>query len=187
MPRSKFRFAPFEVENVDPNMRRNRSNSIGYKFTRARQKAFLEAVAETGNLSEACRAVNITPSTYAYHREKYPDFAEALAFAKTKGLALLEEEMRRRGVKGWKEEVFQKGELVGYVTKYSDNLLLAQARAQAPDLYSNQMQPGGGNITVHIIQAFEKLPDGSVAPVVMEGQPVQIEHTSQERKNLDAP
>lgn len=44
----------------------------------------------------------------------------------------------RRAVEGYQRPVYQKGELVGHETVYSDNMLLTLLRARAPDVYSER-------------------------------------------------
>ena len=159
---------------------------VGHKFNTVRRKAFLDVVAGTGNLSEACRQVNINPRTYQYCRERDPGFADALELALMKGGAIIEAEMRRRGIEGVDEPVFQKGEQVGVVRRYSDVVLIKLAQGRFPEKYGSiNGREGGGNIIVQINQAFEKLPDGTVVPVI-EHQPPQIEDYYDERA-ADAP
>jgi len=181
---SKFKIPEGEAKNNDRQHRRKANlgkSRAGFKFTAARIKAFLDVVAETGNLSEASRQVNINPKTYQYHQKKDPDFADALELALVKGGALIEAEMRRRGIEGFDEPVFQKGGQVGVIRKYSDLVLLKLAQGRFPEKYGSvNGREGGGNIIVQINQAFEKLPDGTVAPVVIERQPPQIEYDSAE-------
>ena len=87
-------------------------------------------------------------------------------------MALIEEEMRRRGIKGVVKPVFQKGEQVGSVREYSDNCLLAMARANIPKKYgNNSLAGGGGNIQINIIQTSE----GFAAAEVVDVTPEQIE------------
>lgn len=172
-----------QINNDRPNRRKANlgKSRAGFKFTPARRKAFLEVVAETGNLSEACRAVNINPATYRKHRKEDQEFGEALELALMKGGALIEAEMRRRGIEGWEEEVYQKGAFAGTVRKYDGNILIKLAQGRFPEKYGSvNGREGGGNIIVQINQAFEKLPDGTVAPVVIERQPPQIEYDSAE-------
>jgi len=47
----------------------------------------------------------------------------------------VELEIHRRAVEGYDEPVYQKGELVGTVTKYSDRLLELRAKALLPQKY----------------------------------------------------
>lgn len=186
---SKFKIPPGEEKNNDrPNRRKANLGKarVGHKFNTVRRKAFLDVVAGTGNLSEACRQVNINPRTYQYCRERDPEFADALELALMKGGAIIEAEMRRRGIEGVDEPVFQKGEQVGIVRRYSDVVLIKLAQGRFPEKYGSiNGREGGGNIIVQINQAFEKLPDGTVVPVI-EHQPPQIEDHYDERAS-DAP
>jgi hypothetical protein len=55
------------------------------------------------------------------------------------GTQRIEDEMLRRGVEGWDEPVYQKGELVGHVRKYSDQMLAQLHRIRRPDLYRDAL------------------------------------------------
>jgi hypothetical protein len=63
------------------------------------------------------------------------EFAAAWAEAIEQGTQALEDEARRRAVDGVEEPVYQKGELVGSVRRYSDNLLMFLLRGRRPAVY----------------------------------------------------
>jgi hypothetical protein len=44
----------------------------------------------------------------------------------------------RRAVEGYQRPIYQKGQLVGYETVFSDNMLLTLLRARAPEAYSER-------------------------------------------------
>ncbi|MBF0184687.1 MAG: terminase [Magnetococcales bacterium] len=101
-------------------------------LTPARKRAFLLALAETGCLGHACRAVGV--SRQAVHEWRRDDqvFAGAVEEALEQAADQLEIAARRRAVEGVQEPVYQGGQQVGIVQRYSDTLLLALLRAHRP-------------------------------------------------------
>jgi hypothetical protein len=55
----------------------------------------------------------------------------------------LEEESIRRGLEGYQRPIYQRGELVGHETVYSDQLLNLQLRARRPDKYRERVDVSG--------------------------------------------
>ena len=85
---------------------------------------FLEALEKTGIISRAVNVAKISRATYYNHLDADPEFAAKVQQALDRAADLLESEIRRRAVTGWDEPVWHKGEIVGYVRKKSDALLI---------------------------------------------------------------
>lgn len=103
------------------------------------EKAFLKALSRTGNVSEACRAAKIERSTVYRHRDADKVFAALWVDAQSEAADWLEKEAYRRAVTGWLEPVYQRGEKVGTVRKYSDQLLIRLLEANNPDKFKRRM------------------------------------------------
>jgi hypothetical protein len=109
------------------------------KLTPARQVRFLKALAETGSVATSA-AVAGTSRTRVYElRKTDPAFASAWEDSEEIAADRLEEEARRRAIKGVEEPLVSSGKLVRdengqpiTVTRYSDNLLLALLKAHRP-------------------------------------------------------
>lgn len=101
---------------------------------------FCTALAESGNVSHACKTVLIARSTAYEAREAHADFAaawdEALEFAAD----ALEFEIRRRAMQGVDEPIFYKGQEVGTIRRYSDGLLMFLAKATRPEKFRERLQ-----------------------------------------------
>ena len=97
--------------------------------------AFLEALAETGNVTEAAKLAGIAKQTayVSYHDDA--EFRKAWDIAHLAASVPLEEEARRRAVDGVDEPVFYKGKRVATVKKYSDALLMFLLKGANPDRY----------------------------------------------------
>jgi hypothetical protein len=112
------------------------------RLTRQRQRRFVEALAETGNVSGAVRMAG-TSRTRAYELRK-TDAAFAAAWDEAEQIAAdkLEAETWRRAVEGVEEPVISGGKLVHgddgqpvTIRRYSDQLLLALLRAHRPEKF----------------------------------------------------
>lgn len=116
--------------------------------TPEKRAAFLDALADSCNVSRACEAVGIARRTAYLWRETDPDFADEFDRARRIGAEALEDEAVRRAHEGTLEPVFYKGELVDTVRKYSDTLLIFLLKGAKPDVYKDRLAsevsgPGG--------------------------------------------
>lgn len=108
------------------------------RFTPKRKNNFLRVIRETGEVALAAADTGIAIRTAEEHRRNDPVFRDAWDEAKRQHAAIYANEMRRRGVEGWDEPVFgSQGKdtgigIVGWVRKYSDRLLIEQARKHDP-------------------------------------------------------
>jgi len=104
-----------------------------------KKEALLTALAESGNVSEACNQAGV-PRRTAYHwRSKEPGFAEAWAKAAAIGVEALEDEARRRAFRGWEEPVFYQGNATGAVRRFSDVLLIFLLKGAKPEKYRDNV------------------------------------------------
>lgn len=109
-------------------------------MTDERKAVFLSELSKHGIVSAAARVASphahgtCAPSFYILRRNE-PEFAAAWDDAIEQATGSVELELHRRAVEGYEEPVYQKGELVGTVTKYSDRLLEIRAKALMPNKY----------------------------------------------------
>jgi hypothetical protein len=144
------------------------------KFTEAVRARYLEHLAKTGNKQAAADHVAIDRGTPEDAAKKEPAFAEERDAALARYAATIEAEIHRRAIEGVLEPVYQKGARVmepvldengGRVTdangnelwrpasivKYSDQLLLAKAKAHIPsyrDKAAAEVNVTGGVLVV---------------------------------------
>ena len=118
---------------------------MSFKLTRGRKEAFLTALRTTGSLRAAARLASPGSrssegphSTFRMAMQRDPEFAAAAQAALDDAIGHLEAEAMRRAVNGYQRPIYQKGELVGHETVYSDNMLLTLLRARVPDVYSER-------------------------------------------------
>lgn len=100
-------------------------------WTAAKQRGFIVALAESGLVAKAAKAVGMGV-TSAYNLRRRPgaeSFAaaweDALAGARDRALALI----RHRAIHGTTEPRFYRGRFVGLATRYETRLALAALRA----------------------------------------------------------
>lgn len=96
---------------------------------------FLGALEEGLSVTGACREAKISRQTAYHHRSLDEGFRAAWDDAIEAGTDTLEDEAHRRAYKGTEEPVYQQGELVGTVRKYSDTLTIFLLKGRRPVKY----------------------------------------------------
>jgi len=108
---------------------------MGTAFTAKRKNEYLRVLKESGERTLARAAVGVSERTVTKHRCEDSIFRDAEDEARRQHAAIYSQEMIRRGVTGIQKPVY--GSLggqgagvgvVGWVTEYSDRLLMEQAR-----------------------------------------------------------
>lgn len=109
-----------------------------------RKQVFLELLKNTGNVTQACRALGISRKGIYQHRESDPSFALAWDEAVDEAVDLLEQEARRRAVDGVTREkgIYFQGVQVAteIITEYSDTLLIFLLRGHRPEKYRERYE-----------------------------------------------
>jgi hypothetical protein len=123
-------------------------------WTPERQRAFIEALAETGSAATACRMVNMSLAT-AYALRHHPQggsFARAWEAALRCGVERLRDEAFDRAMNGQLHPVIAAGKVIGYRRVKNDRLLMYMLRhyGQAAD---------GKRVTLNYFP--QKIADGS--------------------------
>jgi len=101
----------------------------GYKLVPDKLVQFLEALSHNGNISMSARMIGMSRSTILKFAQKNPSFRVAMneAIEEARDFAL--GELLRRGVRGWDEPVWYRGEEVGTIRRYSDSCLIRAVQA----------------------------------------------------------
>lgn len=112
-------------------------------WTPARQIAFIEALADTGSVAAACKAVDMsTVGAYQLRRQDGADeFRDAWDRAIDLGVRRIEDVTMDRALNGVEEPVYSYGALIGTRTRYNDRLLMFILRNRLPERFGGQ---GGG-------------------------------------------
>lgn len=102
------------------------------------QRAFIEALAETGSVKSAARRVN-RASEGAYMLRRQPgaeEFRRAWQAALDFGVQRIEDVAMERALNGVEVPVYSYGKLVGSRTVYNDRLLMFMLRNRAPERFT---------------------------------------------------
>ena len=118
-------------------------------LTRACAKVFLEALARTGIVTEACKAGRISRRQVYRLRQNDPAFAELWTEAQLIAADLLEAEAHRRAFDGVLKPVYQKGEQVGVIREYSDKLMELLLKARKPETFKERKEVEHKGSVVH--------------------------------------
>lgn len=113
------------------------------EMTPERKQIFLRELRRHGIVRAAARAASpatdsptACSSSFYRARNMDPEFAADWDNALAEAAADVELEIHRRAIEGYEEPVYQRGELVGTITRYSDKLLELRAKGLMPDRYA---------------------------------------------------
>lgn len=113
-------------------------------WTPERQKAFIEALADTGSVKAACHRINMS-QVGAYYLRRQPGaegFRKAWDAALDFGVQNLVDIAIDRAKEGVPVPVFYKGEQVGERRRYNDRLLMFILKHHMPSKYGANLAPG---------------------------------------------
>lgn len=105
----------------------------------AKQRAFLAAYAETGNITAAAKLSKVARKTH-YRWLDDQAYSADFADAHEQACDALEAEARRRAHDGVDEPVFYKGSVCGAVRRYSDTLLIFLLKGAMPEKYKDRVE-----------------------------------------------
>ncbi len=130
------------------------------KIRNPKKRAFLAAVARTGNVTISAEIADVARSAHYQWLEADPVYVEAFEDAMEQAAQRLEAEARRRAEEGVEEPVFYKGKKCGVIRKYSDTLLIFLLKGAMPDKYKERTSTeltgaGGKPLTVSFISPSE--------------------------------
>ena len=131
--------------------RRRGWGTVTEAVTPERIETFLTCLAETGNITVACKEANLSQSTIYRKRTKEVEFAKLMEEARMSASDLLEQEAHRRGVIGVERPSMHGGRQVGMVREYSDRMLELLLKANNPDKFNDKLVvggPGGGPMLI---------------------------------------
>ncbi len=131
------------------------------RWTPGAKRRFFEVIAETGNVSEALRAVGRSRRQAYRLRATDADFAARWDEAVDTAVDALEAEARRRALDGYDEPVFYRGRVCGQVRRYSDRLMELLLRGQRPERYRARADPeAASDPTLIITTGIDRGGDG---------------------------
>lgn len=113
---------------------------------------FLEALEDTGMVTESCRRAGIGRTTAYEHRQRDEGFALAWHEVEERAIERMEREAYRRAVEGVEKPLVSGGQLVTTCTEYSDGLMTILLKAHRPEKYRDNVKvEHGGTVNVELI------------------------------------
>lgn len=143
-------------------------------WTYERQRAFVQALAETGTVERAAAAIGMT-AVGAYHLRRQPGaegFTQAWADALALGVERLTDVMMERAIHGVAIPIYHRDAQVGERRWYNDRLLMFALRHHDPDRYGRN-SGGVANVPPHVRRALRA--------------EWEAERVEQERRNREDP
>ena len=123
------RKAAAEALTIDGGRRPRKRKADGYSWTAAKERRFLQALAETCNVKHSAIAAKVNPSTVYVRREKDARFRRSWDSALSTGYAQLELMMLERALHGVEKIVVPvRGGEPTVMREYSDRVGLALLR-----------------------------------------------------------
>lgn len=103
------------------------------------QAKFIKRLAETANVSAACKRAKCSRQEAYRTRDEDAEFDGAWKEALEIATEALELEARRRAEKGVLEPVFFQGVKAGAIRRYSDTLMIFLLKAHKPEIYRDKL------------------------------------------------
>lgn len=141
---------------TNPTPKRNarkRGGPLSPKRREAAQAAFLAAYAETGIITSAAQTAGVNRTTIYEWQEHDETFALRFKQAEAVSNEVIRAEIHRRAVTGWDEPVYQLAKYAGVVRKYSDTLLIFEAKRRMPEYRDKQQVEISGQLDINTLAA----------------------------------
>lgn len=130
--------------------------------TSQQQARFLAAFGASASIVQASRWAKLNRGSHYNWMKEDPTYPARFEDAKNKAARTLEDEAVRRAHQGLRKAIYYKGKVVGHETEYSDTLMLALLKANAPEKFIDRTAttlsaPGGGPVNLNIkVEHIEK-------------------------------
>lgn len=167
-----------EYPELEEQIEGNPGNKTGYRsFSRAKLIRFLALFSLTGRKADssyACGSSHVTINKWIKENETISNLTD---MAHSLYTDVLMGEAFRRAVEGVEEPVYQKGELAGYITRYSDKLLERLLAKADPIGFGNRAADVNINLSGGVVQTPIALTE--------EGSPLRIIHEEDDETVID--
>lgn len=111
-----------------------------YGALQPNKERFLKCLEMSGSITEACRWAKVSRQAHYYWMETDPGYEKRVQQALRRSATVLADEAIRRGKSGVRRPVFYKGKICGYVTEFSDQLLIRMMEAREPETFSQRIK-----------------------------------------------
>jgi len=110
---------------------------------KALQAVFLRQFEASGEIGPSARTAGINRDTHYHWLQTDPAYRAAYADAEQMRVEILEKELRRRGLVGWDEPIFWRGQKIGDRRVYSDACLIFALKGEKPNKYRERHEHMG--------------------------------------------
>lgn len=138
---------------------KNNPGSPGLPFNAERKKAYCEELKACGESALARQKVGVCGQTVCNHRKSDAAFLANELEAMELYRASIALEIGRRGMQGVQEPIYWQGNICGWVTKYSDQLLLAHAKRHIHEYRDKQTIAHEGGVAVGLADIGKLSPE----------------------------
>ena len=124
-----------------------------------KRQRFLEEFAKCANLSSAAKVAGVNRNIHYVWLED-PEYVKAFDVAHKQACDAIDQEIYRRGAKGFLEPVFYQGRKVADIRKYDSTLLIFFAKGLMPDKYRENFKGDislSGNVNANVSVDLSKL------------------------------
>lgn len=129
--------------------KRTRKPVSSRSVTAAQVDKFFAVFAATANVSKASKASKVARSWVYDERDRNESFAARWKEAEEVACDALEEEARRRALKGVIKPIYQQGKRVGQVREFSDTLMITLLKAHRPEKFKDRSSvEQSGEVTI---------------------------------------
>ena len=152
------------------------------EITNPKQRAFLIAFRETGNVRLACEAAGVGRSSHYRWLDGDPIYQEAFEEAQEDACDTLEAAAVRRAVVGVQKPAgWYRGKAGGTITEYSDNLLMFLLKGNRPEKYADRVELRGAMANIDLTRLpdhlLERIANGEhPLAVLASAQPEQMQY-----------
>lgn len=158
-PEISIELTPFKAEVIAPTMPGREWGHERIAFTEKVLANILNHVVNYGIIAHACISQGVSYRQFGDLCKAFP----ALQALKDEAKDLYRDKVSRavhnRAIDGWLEPVFYKGELIGYIRKFSDRMLELQAKRYIPeyrDKAAVDLSVAGGVLVVNSGDIIDK-------------------------------
>ena len=144
-----------------------------HRVTPKKKAQFLDALAQTGNVRQAAKAVGFSANRFYVHRRQDPTFAQAWEETMEQAMdTVLEPEAIRRTVEGVEKPVYHQGRQVGTVREYSDTLLIFLLKGWKSERYTERREVFHRG-AVELLRKLERI--GTMTPDELQAFLLEVE------------
>lgn len=144
---------PETAKKSKTRVRQAETDAVTKRVAFSRMAKFCEAMAERGNETHSLMIAGLSRKAMLSYCEQWPELEEQRLEAVRQSVDKLRQAAWTRAVDGVETPVFQRGQRLGTVKQFSDQLLALLLKGEDPNKYADRRQisgPDGGPIQIDL-------------------------------------